>query len=67
LAEEPADSAEFQQEARAARTGLIREFWDFLKHNKKWWILPILVVLLVIGLLAVLGATGLSPFLYALF
>jgi len=57
----------FEQEALAARTGLLREFWDFLKHNKKWWLLPILVCLLLLGALVVLGGPGLAPFLYTIF
>ena len=35
-----------------ADRGLLGEFWDFLRFNKKWWLLPIVVVLLLIGLLA---------------
>ncbi len=58
---------QFAQEAAADRVGLIAEFWDFLKHNKKWWLLPILVVLLLIGLLVVLGSTGAAPFIYPMF
>jgi hypothetical protein len=58
---------EFVQEAAADRTGLAAEFWDFLKHNKKWWLLPILVVMLLIGLLVVLGSTGAAPFIYPMF
>ena len=58
---------EFQAEARAARTGLLREFWEFLKHNKKWWLTPILVVILLVGLLVMLTGTGMAPFIYALF
>ena len=38
---------EFSREAGEARTGLAAEFWDFLKHNKKWWLLPI--VLAIVG------------------
>lgn len=58
---------EFVREAAADRVGLAAEFWDFLKHNKKWWLLPILVVLLLIGLLVVLGSTGAAPFIYPMF
>ena len=57
---------EFRQAARSARGGLLREFWEFLKHNKKWWLLPILVVILLMGLLVVLGGSGLAG-LYTLF
>jgi hypothetical protein len=50
--------------AEQARIGLVREFWGFLRHNKKWWLLPILIVLLLLGLLVILSGTGLAPFLY---
>ncbi|MCD4822973.1 MAG: DUF5989 family protein [Phycisphaerae bacterium] len=46
---------------------MAREFWDFLKHNKKWWLTPILLIMLVLGLLVFLGGTGAAPFIYALF
>jgi len=58
---------EFVQEAAADRVGLAAEFWDFLKHNKKWWLLPILVVMLLIGVLVVLGSSGAAPFIYPMF
>jgi hypothetical protein len=45
----------------------IGELWDFLRDNKKWWLLPILVVLLLFGVLIFLSGTGLAPFIYTLF
>jgi len=53
--------------ARQTRCGLWRELWGFMKENKKWWMLPILLVLLLCGLLIYLGATGAAPFIYTLF
>lgn len=50
-----------------AGTGFLREFLGFLRHNKKWWLLPVLVLLLLLGLLVVLSGTGLAPFIYTLF
>lgn len=47
--------------------GLLGELWGFLKENKKWWLLPILVILLLFGLLVILSGTGLAPFIYTLF
>jgi Family of unknown function (DUF5989) len=47
--------------------GFLAEFWEFLKHNKKWWLLPILVVLVLVGVLLVLGSTAVAPFIYTLF
>jgi len=61
------DAGQFRHEAAQPRIGLLREFWDFLRHNKKWWLLPILIALLVLGLLVVLGGTGLAPFIYTVF
>ena len=53
--------------ADQTRTGFISELWDFLKHNKKWWLLPIILCLLFFGLLIVLGGTSIAPFIYTLF
>lgn len=48
---------------------ILKEFWEFLKVRKKFWLLPILLMLgLIIGLAIFGGAAGgLSPFIYALF
>ncbi|MDD2329023.1 MAG: DUF5989 family protein [Lentisphaeria bacterium] len=43
------------------------EFWQFLKHNKKWWLLPIIIILLGLGLLVFLSGTAIAPFIYPLF
>jgi hypothetical protein len=61
------ESEEFAAGAAAARTGILRELWLFLGHNKKWWLTPIVLVLLLVGLLVVLGGTGAAPFIYTLF
>jgi hypothetical protein len=57
----------FEDLAETRRTGLLAEFWDFLKHNKKWWLTPIVVVLLLLGLLVVLSGSAVAPFIYTLF
>ena len=60
--------SEFEKTAKEqAEAGFLREFWDFLRQNKKWWLLPIIVVLLLFGLLIFLSGTGLAPFIYTLF
>ena len=46
---------------------ILRELWDFLKIRKKWWLLPIIILLFLIGALILLGQSSvLSPFIYAL-
>jgi len=62
------DSAEsFSQEADRKSTGLIRELWDFIRFNKKWWLTPIILVLLVLGVFILLSSTAAAPFIYTLF
>jgi hypothetical protein len=46
---------------------LAREFLEFLAHNKKWWLLPIVIVLLLLGLLIFLSQTAVAPFIYTTF
>ena len=56
-------SAQADQEA----PGILREFWDFLRCNKKWWLLPIIVVLVLVAIVAALSSTPIAPFIYPLF
>ena len=58
---------EFADMAKQQRSSFLAEFWNFLKHNKKWWLLPILIVLLLLGGLVLLGGTAIAPFIYPLF
>lgn len=58
---------DFEMQAQGKRSGLAGEFIGFLKHNKKWWLLPIVLVMLVLGVLVILGGTGAAPFIYTLF
>ena len=57
----------FAREAGAARRGLLSEFSDFLMENKKWWLGPILISILLLGILVFLGGTAAAPFIYTLF
>ena len=67
---QPARSAEFEQLARkAGRTadGPLAEFWYFVNQSRKWWMLPILLMLMLVGTLLVMAGTAVGPFIYALF
>ncbi len=43
------------------------ELWNFLSERKKWWLLPIVLMLLLFGTILVLSGTGVAPFIYSLF
>jgi len=57
----------FAEQASMCRPSVLMEFWLFLRYNKKWWLTPIILVLLLVGLLIVLGGTAAAPFIYTLF
>ena len=44
-----------------------RELVMFIRHNKKWYLIPIVVSILLLGVLMALGSTGAAPFIYTLF
>ena len=47
---------------------LARELWAFMRVRKKWWLLPILVVMLLVGALMVFAhGSALAPFIYTIF
>lgn len=47
---------------------ILAEFWDFLKVRKKWWLLPIILMLVFVSVLIIFGqSSAVSPFVYALF
>jgi hypothetical protein len=58
---------EFLSQASGKQAGLVSEFIGFLKANKKWWLAPIIISILLLGLLVVLGGTAAAPFIYTLF
>ena len=64
---DPESRDDFASQAAGPRTGLARELADFLKETRKWWLAPILIAILALGLLVVLGGSPAGPFLYALF
>ena len=57
----------FEDQAAKAGGDFFAEFWIFLKENKKWWLLPILLAFLLMGALLLAGGTGAAPFIYTLF
>lgn len=47
---------------------LLKELWGFFKERKKFWLLPIIIVLVLIGLIIVMSSgSAIAPFIYTLF
>jgi hypothetical protein len=45
-----------------------RDLWGFLKERKKYWLLPIILVLILIGILVIMaGGSAIAPFIYTIF
>ena len=50
------------------RMSVLSEFWEFLRNRKKFWLLPLVVILLLLGVVIVLTAnSALAPFIYTVF
>ena len=51
-----------------SKVQVLSELWEFLRFNKKYWLLPILVMLVAAGLLIVVSqGSAVAPFIYTLF
>ena len=53
--------------SRAGKQGFVSELFGLLRDNKKWWLTPSLVVLVLVAILVILGGTGAAPFIYTVF
>jgi hypothetical protein len=57
----------FEAAGTRASPGVAREFLQFLRQNKKYWLIPLLASLALLGGLVLLGGTAAAPFIYSLF
>lgn len=58
---------DFETEANAPPPTLFREFLDFARETRKWWLIPLVAIFLGFGLLLGLASTGAAPFIYSIF
>lgn len=59
---------EFERGAAEVRgSGLLSELFLFFRHNKKWWMAPVVLILLGLGALLILSSSAVAPFIYTLF
>ena len=61
------DEIDFSDQGHSSSYSLVREFIDFMRCNKKWWLAPVIAILLMFGALLVLSASVAAPFIYTLF
>lgn len=64
---EQEDHDQFASQAEESDPGIVREFVLYLQENKKWWLIPMILTLLAIGVVGLLAGSGLAPFVYTLF
>ena len=51
-----------------SKAQVLWQFWELMRHNKKYWLLPVIIVLVLIGaLLVATQSSALAPFIYSLF
>jgi len=56
------------EEVFVRKMSFLKELWDFLKVRKKFWLLPIIILLLLLGLLIIFTeSSAVAPFIYTLF
>jgi hypothetical protein len=58
---------EFEKSGDEKDIGLVGEFVGMLKQNKKYWLIPLVIILLLFGVLIILGSSAAAPFIYTLF
>jgi hypothetical protein len=63
----PDPRTEFEKSSEQKNSNIIAEFFAMLKHNKKFWLIPLLAALLILGVIVILGGTAVAPFIYTLF
>jgi len=65
--QDKSSSDDFSKQAEEPQMSLAAEMLDFLRNNKKWWLTPIILILLAVGALILLSGTAAAPFIYTLF
>lgn len=67
MTSKPDEPGRLERLAREKQPGIATEFYEFLRDNKKWWLLPILILIGGFGILVALASTGVAPFIYTMF
>jgi uncharacterized protein DUF5989 len=63
----PDDRNNFEDLARRPSQSFIGEVWHLLSSDRRWWLAPIVIAIIIMGGLVMLSGTGVGPFIYTLF
>lgn len=63
----PSEGDEFARQAQLNRASFVSDMLFFLRQNRKWWLVPLIFLLLGFGVLMILATTGAAPFIYTIF
>jgi hypothetical protein len=61
------DKSEFEKAGTRKQATLLGEVFAMIKQNKKYWLVPVMIVLLLLGIFITLGSSVAAPFIYTLF
>ena len=61
------ERTQFEEMNQRVRSSMFGDLWQFAMQNKKWWLLPIVVVMGLVSMLVVLAGSGAAPFIYTFF
>ena len=64
---EPDKGKTFEDLSDEAPQSFVKEVWYLLVSDRRWWLAPIVLALLILGALVMLSGTGVAPFIYTLF
>ena len=66
--ETPATTKKCSEETEMSKLQVVSELWQFMRQNKKYWLAPIVITLVLFGVLLVLAkGSAIAPFIYTLF
>ena len=60
-------SSDFEKAVAGRSGGVVSDFWHLLRRTGKWWLGPLVLMMLALGALMMLTGTGVAPFIYTLF
>jgi len=61
------DKDKFEDLAGKSQPSFVREVWDLVSSDRRWWLAPIMIAIVLLGALVLLTGTGVAPFIYTLF